>query len=52
MMAAAYIPRSITGIEIQKWTIALIKWEIATKDDGTLQYLRVLLEGRTTVDQL
>jgi len=38
-------PRSITGLEIQKGTIALIKWEIATKDDGTLQIVRMLLEG-------
>ncbi len=38
-------PRSITGIEIDKGTIALIKWQIATKEDGTLQIVRVLLEG-------
>ncbi|MCM4166874.1 hypothetical protein KCTC52924_01729 [Arenibacter antarcticus] len=38
-------PRSITGLEIQKGTISLIKWEIATKDDGTLQIVRILLEG-------
>ncbi|MDX1315165.1 MAG: serine/threonine protein phosphatase, partial [Eudoraea sp.] len=38
-------PRSITGIEIVKGTISLIKWHIATKEDGTLQIVRVLLEG-------
>ncbi len=38
-------PRSITGIEIENGTIALIKWQIATKDDGTLQIVRILLEG-------
>jgi len=38
-------PRSITGIEIENGGIALVKWQIATKDDGTLQVVRVLLEG-------
>jgi predicted phosphodiesterase len=38
-------PRSITGIEIENGTISLIKWQIATKDDGTLQIVRLLLEG-------
>lgn len=38
-------PRSITGIEIEKGGICLIKWQIATKDDGTLQIVRILLEG-------
>jgi predicted phosphodiesterase len=38
-------PRSITGIEIVNGTISLIKWQIATKEDGTLQIVRVLLEG-------
>ena len=38
-------PRSITGIEIERGYISLIKWEIATKDDGTLQIVRILLEG-------
>jgi predicted phosphodiesterase len=38
-------PRSITGIEIQNGEIALIKWQISTKEDGTLQIVRVLLEG-------
>ncbi|WP_336068395.1 metallophosphoesterase [Mesoflavibacter sp. CH_XMU1404-2] len=44
-------PRSITGIEIENGTISLIKWQIATKEDGTLQIVRVLLEGpRRLVD--
>jgi len=38
-------PRSITGIEIENGNISLIKWQIATKADGTLQIIRVLLEG-------
>ncbi len=38
-------PRSITGIEIENGVISLIKWQIATKEDGTLQIVRILLEG-------
>jgi predicted phosphodiesterase len=38
-------PRSITGIEITNGEIILIKWQIATKEDGTLQIVRVILEG-------
>jgi predicted phosphodiesterase len=38
-------PRSITGIEIENNNISLIKWHIATKEDGTLQIVRMLLEG-------
>lgn len=38
-------PRSITGIEIEKGKISLIKWSIATKDDGTLQIIKDILEG-------
>ncbi len=38
-------PRSITGIEIEKGAISLIKWQIATRDDGTLQIVKALLEG-------
>lgn len=37
-------PRSITGIEIVNGTIALIKWHIDTKEDGTLQIVREILE--------
>jgi predicted phosphodiesterase len=38
-------PRSITGIEIEDGLISLIKWQIATKEDGTLQIVKSLLEG-------
>lgn len=38
-------PRSITGIEIENGSISLIKWHIATRDDGTLQIIKTLLEG-------
>ncbi|OEK09766.1 serine/threonine protein phosphatase [Flavivirga aquatica] len=38
-------PRSITGIEIENGEISLIKWHIATKEDGTLQIVKTLLEG-------
>ncbi len=38
-------PRSITGIEIEGGHISLIKWHIATKDNGTLQIVRKVLEG-------
>ena len=38
-------PRSITGLEIENGAISLIKWQIATADDGTLKIIRVLLEG-------
>lgn len=38
-------PRSITGIEIESGKISLIKWHISTKPDGTLQIVRLLLEG-------
>ncbi len=38
-------PRSITGLEIEHGAISLIKWQIATTDDGILKIVRVLLEG-------
>lgn len=38
-------PRSITGIEIVNGTIALIKWFIDTREDGTLQIVKEILEG-------
>lgn len=38
-------PRSITGIEIEHGAITLIKWCIATKEDGTLQIIKNRLEG-------
>jgi predicted phosphodiesterase len=40
-------PRSITGIEIENGNISLIKWQIATREDGTLQIIRLRLEGPT-----
>lgn len=38
-------PRSITGLEIENGSIALIKWYINTTKDGTLMVDRQLLEG-------
>jgi len=38
-------PRSITGIEIENGSITLIKWQIATSEDGVLKIIRVPLEG-------
>ncbi|GAA4115668.1 hypothetical protein GCM10022393_15910 [Aquimarina addita] len=38
-------PRTITGIEIEYGSITLIKWQIATTEDGTLKIIRVPLEG-------
>ena len=38
-------PRSITGLEIENGQIALIKWHIATTEEGVLKITRVLLEG-------
>ena len=38
-------PRSITGLEIENGEISLIKWQIATNEEGILQIVRVLLEG-------
>ncbi len=40
-------PRSITGIEIANGLISLIKWQIATKEDGTLQIVQGITR-RTT----
>lgn len=38
-------PRSITGIELEEGIISLVKWHIDTKPDGTLQIVRLVLEG-------
>ncbi|TPN87502.1 metallophosphoesterase family protein [Aquimarina algicola] len=38
-------PRSITGIEIEKGKIMLIKWQISTTADGVLKIIRIPLEG-------
>jgi hypothetical protein len=40
-------PRSITGLEIERGNISLIKWDIATTNEGFLKIERVLLEGPT-----
>lgn len=44
-------PRSITGIEIVNNTIALIKWYIDTKDDGTLQIVKEFIETPKALDK-
>lgn len=38
-------PRSITGIEISSGNIALVKWNIKTKDDGAMYIGREVLAG-------
>ncbi|TVZ56209.1 calcineurin-like phosphoesterase family protein [Lutibacter sp. Hel_I_33_5] len=38
-------PRAITGLEIENNQIALIKWHMTTKENGTLQIIRTVLEG-------
>jgi len=38
-------PRSITGLEIENGEISLIKWHIATNDEGVLKVVRLVLEG-------
>lgn len=38
-------PRAITGLEIENGSITLVKWEIATTEEGYLQAIRVVLEG-------
>jgi len=43
-------PRSITGIEIENGAVSLIKWSIATKDDGTLQIIKDVLEGPVNLE--
>jgi predicted phosphodiesterase len=44
-------PRSITGLEIEKGHISLIKWHITTSDDGTLRVTRTLLEGPQPIEK-
>jgi predicted phosphodiesterase len=44
-------PRSISGIEIENETISLVKWQIATSENGTLRVVRILLEGPTKLTQ-
>ncbi|UMB59321.1 metallophosphoesterase family protein [Lutibacter sp. A80] len=43
-------PRSITGIEIVDMQISLIKWHIISREDGTLQIVKTVLEGPTAID--
>jgi hypothetical protein len=43
-------PRSITGLEIDNGTISLVKWQIETTEDGTLQVIRKKLEGPQKID--
>ncbi|WP_298781202.1 metallophosphoesterase family protein [uncultured Polaribacter sp.] len=38
-------PRAITGIEIENNKICLIKWHIATTQNGTMQIKKTILEG-------
>lgn len=42
---SAVHPRSITGIEINKGSISLVKWYVSTTDDGILQIVKDTLEG-------
>ncbi len=44
-------PRCITGIEIVNGSISLIKWQIATAEDGTLKVIRAVLEGPTQLSE-
>jgi UDP-2,3-diacylglucosamine pyrophosphatase LpxH len=44
-------PRCITGLEIENGSISLIKWQIATAEDGTLKVIRVVLEGPTKLSE-
>lgn len=43
-------PRSITGIEIVDMKISLIKWHIISREDGTLQIVKTVLEGPTAIE--
>lgn len=42
-------PRFITGIEIVNMEISLIKWHTITRQDGTLQIVKTVLEGPVNV---
>jgi len=44
-------PRYITGIEIVNMEISLIKWHTITRQDGTLQIVKTVLEGPTNVSE-
>lgn len=38
-------PRSITGLEIENGEITLVKWQVATTEEGYLKIIRIVLEG-------
>ena len=38
-------PRAITGLEIENGKITLVKWQVATTEEGYLKIIRVVLEG-------
>ncbi len=44
-------PRAITGLEIENNMITLIKWHIISKENGTLQIVKVVLEGPEKVSE-
>lgn len=43
-------PRCITALEIEKDEIALVKWSVLTRSDGTLYVGRTVLEGPTAIE--
>ena len=43
-------PRSITGIEIVDMQISLIKWHIISREEGTLQIVKTVLEGPVSIN--
>lgn len=45
-------PRAITGIEIQKGTICLVKWSVQIKKDYTLYIAKDILEGPVSIEKL
>ena len=42
-------PRCITGLEIENNEVTLIKWHVITKESGTMQIIRTLLEGPSPI---
>lgn len=42
-------PHAITGIEIEKLQISLVKWHTITKQDGTLQIVKSILDGPQSI---
>lgn len=43
-------PRCITAIEMYQGAITLVKWQVTTRQDGTLVVERVILEGPVKID--